>query len=229
MALIQTSMAGRALLIRTPGSSCPHAVLTEGYKGTRRTVDIWEGIGSGIDMGDSVATYLSQFLGIPCRLLGRDFENPRLRYSSVLGQDVALAFPDGYHLLMTSRASLTDLNDRMSEPVMMDCFRPNTVMSGCNPYAEDDLGEVTIGSARIKGVKLCTRCAIPMINQTTGVRNPKIKIRATGKDGYDPSATLATYRKLPSAPGKVAGPVVFGKYFVVMTPGTVRKGDEVKL
>ena len=49
-----------------------------------------------------------------------------------------VSFADAYPLLLMSEASLSDLNQRLREPVDMRRFRPNLVISGGEPYGEDD-------------------------------------------------------------------------------------------
>ncbi|MBL8820941.1 MAG: MOSC domain-containing protein, partial [Planctomyces sp.] len=54
-------------------------------------------------------------------------------------------FSDGFPLLLISEASLEDLNSRMERPVEMIRFRPNLVVSGCAPFAEDGWKRLRIG------------------------------------------------------------------------------------
>lgn len=181
------------------------------------TVDIWGGIGYGFDQGDDVAQWFSSALGIPCRLLECDRSRPRMRNSSILNEDVALRFADGYPVLIISEASLEDLNRRLPAPVEMDRFRPNIVVGGGEPYEEDAWGDILIGDMFLRGVKLCVRCSIPLVDQTTG------------KMGKEPLAALSSYRKLPPAPGHPAKGVVFGKNFLSLSTGSLKLGAEVRV
>jgi uncharacterized protein YcbX len=47
------------------------------------------------------------------------------------------AFADGYPILIISEESLSDLNSRLDSPLPMNRFRPNLVVKGCPPFAED--------------------------------------------------------------------------------------------
>jgi len=48
-----------------------------------------------------------------------------------------MMFPDGCPILIASEASLENLNEQYEEEeLVMDRFRPNIVLSGCEPYAE---------------------------------------------------------------------------------------------
>jgi uncharacterized protein YcbX len=119
-----------------------------------------------------------------------------------------IGFADAYPLLAISEASLAGLNGRLELPVPMNRFRPNLIISGVGPHAEDDWDHVRIGSIDMVAAKPCERCVLTTIDQETGVA------------GLEPLRTLATYRR--------RGPnVIFGIYLAHRAVGTVRVGDEV--
>lgn len=126
---------------------------------------------------------LSDFLGQSCRLV-------RLPKSSVRSVDPNYAqpedqvgFADGFPLLLISQASLDDLNQRLESPISMERFRPNLVVSGCEPFAEDQWRRIRIGGIEFRVVKPCSRCSIPGVDPDTGERSK------------EPTRTLATYRQ----------------------------------
>jgi uncharacterized protein YcbX len=119
-----------------------------------------------------------------------------------------LGFADAFPFLVISEESLADLNARLDAPLEMRRFRPNVVIRGVDPYAEDRFDRLTIGSVSFRGVKRCDRCAVTTIDPETGKR------------GTEPLATLATYR------GE-AGRVYFGMNLIHDGPGELRVGDEV--
>ena len=59
-------------------------------------------------------------------------------------------------------ASLADLNDRLiarrEEPLPMDRFRPNLVISGCPAFAEDTWPHLRIGAISFRAGGPCARC-----------------------------------------------------------------------
>ena len=118
-------------------------------------------------------------------------------------------------MLIIADASLDDLNARIAgnggQALPMNRFRPNLVISGCAAYAEDQLGEITIGDAVFRAVKPCTRCQVTTTDQATGV------VR-----GPEPLQTLSQYRD--SANG-----VMFGMNLIPVRLATVRIGDIVTL
>jgi len=81
-----------------------------------------------------------------------------------------VGFADGYPLLLTNEASLIELNRHTSEPVPMDRFRPNIVITGWPAYAEDELERLSIGDIPFLMPKLCDRCVVTTTDQATGQR-----------------------------------------------------------
>ncbi len=118
-----------------------------------------------------------------------------------------VSFADGYPCLVVSEASLADLNSRLREPVAMDRFRPNLVLSDCEPYAEDAFVSLRIGQVSFRAVKRCERCVVTTIDQHTAER------------GAEPLRTLAGYRRQD-------GKLWFGMNLIHDGPGTLRVGDE---
>eukprot|EP00908_Phaeocystis_cordata_P017563 Transcript_28917.p1 GENE.Transcript_28917~~Transcript_28917.p1 ORF type:complete len:425 (-),score=140.88 Transcript_28917:1383-2636(-) len=87
-----------------------------------------------------------------------------------------------------------------------DRFRPNIVVSGCEPYEEDTWKRVRIGGASFRLVKGCSRCKIAATDQSTGVQGA-----LKGADGVtpEPLATLQEYREKGAK-----GNVYFGQHLV---------------
>ena len=92
----------------------------------------------------------------------------------------------------------------------MNRFRPNLVVRGCGPYAEDGWGEMRVGDAVLRVAEPCPRCAITTVDQGSGER------------GKEPLRTLATYRK-------AEGEVWFGRNLIHASLGTVSVGDPVEV
>ncbi len=121
-----------------------------------------------------------------------------------------IAFADAHELLVVSEASLEDLNGRLEAPLPMDRFRPNVVIAGCAPYAEDAWPAVAIGGVRLLGADPCVRCVITTTDQATAER------------GKEPLAALAAYRRAGKG-------VIFGRNFNGMNGGSLAVGDEVSI
>lgn len=120
--------------------------------GDWRTVNVWKRDVEAIDLGREAARFASAVVGEPARIVAAGSDN----------------FPDGYPLLVCTRASLEDLNRRMSSALPMSRFRPNIVLDGTDAWEEDHIKELRIGTTRMKLVKACTRCVVTGIDQESG-------------------------------------------------------------
>ncbi len=182
MALIEPTLSEHGLRLQAPRMESLE-IPKDQQNGKTVHVRIWDDTCSAVDCGDDAAAWFSEALGIRCRLaaIGSAFHrdvNPK--YSARKDQ---VSFADAFPLLLISSASLRDLNERLDQPVPMNRFRPNLVVSGCEPYAEDRWDHIAIGSLTFRVSKPCARCTVPAVDQATGVR------------GTEPLATLAGYRK----------------------------------
>ena len=183
------------------------------------TVRIWKSEGlKAEDCGGEAAAWLSRVIGTPCRLvrIGPAFNRPVLKAAARPGDLVA--FADAVPFLVTSRASLDHLNDRIvgagGEAVPMNRFRPNLVIEGTRPFAEDGWSRIQIGRIVFRSAGPCVRCLVPTTDQLTGLR------------GTEPMRTLATFRRDEREPTHVN----FGQNLVHETlTGTLRVGDPVLL
>lgn len=72
-------------------------------------------------------------------------------------------------------------------------FRPNLVVGGCGPFAEDEWQRLRIGEVEFDAVKGCTRCLFTTVDPETGLKRPDL----------EPLRTLGTYRR------RAAGGVCF--------------------
>jgi uncharacterized protein len=95
-----------------------------------------------------------------------------------------VSFADAYPMLLVGEASLSELNARLSIPVLIDRFRPNIVVSTQEPFVEDQWGEILAGTATLRGVKASARCSVPTIDQLTGE-----------SVGPEPVRTLSQFRR----------------------------------
>lgn len=173
-------------------------------------VHSWEGI--GIDQGEHAARWVSSVLDVPARLIRASEDMRRSRTARFTSSTY---FADAYPLLVAARSSLDTLNTRIagrgSEPVPMDRFRPNIVITGwAEQHTEDRVDGLGIGTAELGFQQQCVRCTIPLVEQRTGRRA-----------GPEPIRTLADYRKAPD------GGVTFAAYYTVLGGGQVSIGDNV--
>jgi hypothetical protein len=178
-------------------------------RGPRRKTWVWSFEGDAV-VHRAGSAWFSAALGLPLELvyMPDDVKRPVNPVRAKPGDVVS--FADGYPLLLVSQASVEDLNARLDEPIGVERFRPNVVIEGFPPFAEDAFGRLTIGEVVFRNVKPCDRCSIPQVDP------------ATGKRGVEPARTLATYRKRD-------GKIYFGINLVHEGRGRIGVGDAVKL
>ncbi|MEO7035070.1 MAG: MOSC N-terminal beta barrel domain-containing protein [Polyangiaceae bacterium] len=204
---VETSLLGDSLRISTPGFS-PLELPRSYDSGTSRTVQVWR---------DQVVTaahpegsaWFSQFLRAPHELVYMpDAELRHVNPEAARAGDI-VSFADGYPFLLISEASLTDLNSRLAEPITMDRFRPNIVVTDTAPFAEDEYNRVRLGEISFRGVKRCERCVVTNVDPLTGER------------GREPLRTLASYRLEDQK-------IWFGMNLIHEGTGVLRVGDAVQ-
>jgi len=187
--------------LRLAAAGLPELAVDPQHGGERREVRIWDDVVPGVDAGQDAADWLLAALGAPYRLVRIDASARRDADPEFAGPGPnPVTFADAYPFLMISRASLEDLNQRLPSPLPMNRFRPNIVVEGVAAYAEDAMSVFRFGRVAIRGVKLCTRCAITTTNQDTCVRDA----------AQEPLRTLKTYRYDRALKG-----VVFGQNCIV--------------
>ena len=122
--------------------------------------------------GRAASAWVSAALGQAVRLVRVRADSAAPREPEVRGRAAApMGLPDGFPMLVCNQASLDDLNAALPAPIPMERFRPNIVLEGLPPWAEDHIDTVTVGALTLRLVKPCTRCAIPSIDQRTGERS----------------------------------------------------------
>ena len=188
--------------------------------GARRLpVTIWSDMVEAALCTGEVNALLSRWLGQDVRLVFFDDGAGRSVSRDWVDRDTPVGFADGFPLLVTNTASLAELNRRMvetgGEAVPMDRFRPNLVIEGAEPFAEDGWQSVAIAGVVYDFVNPCARCIVTTIDQESGTR--------TGKE---PLRTLARTRRSadPRAPG-----ALFGWNVVPRSKGHVHVGDAVEI
>jgi uncharacterized protein YcbX len=216
MALIKTAITNDALVLTAPEMP-PLSIPLAEREGERYDVTVWKDSPQALDEGDEAAQWLSAFLQREARLVRIPESTKRLTSTEYTPIPGTLSFADGYPLLFISEGSLEDLNSRLAargkDPITMNRFRPNVVVGGCDPYAEDDWQRIRVGEIAFDVVKPCARCAITTVDQSRGV-SPDVK---------EPLATLATYRR-----GKNGG-AMFGQNVLHRNLGVLRVGDTIEV
>ncbi len=207
MALIRPQLKTYEIVLRAPGMLALHLAIDTVETPVR--VEVWDDEVSAYDMGAVAAQWFSDFLGEPLRLVRFDPAHRRLSSPKWTGGvEAPNQFSDGFPVLVTSEASLDELNGRLAaaghERVEMARFRPNLVLGGVQAHDEDRLDLLRIatdgGVAELKPVKPCARCPIPNIDPATAAFSPVV------------GDTLQAYRQ----DSRVNGAVTFGMNAIVV-------------
>ena len=201
MCWIGTALSDRGLVLSAPGFDPVEVPFDQ--DGPQRLVTVWNDTVLAADMGDAVADWLDAFLGVP----GRQFRLVRFADSSprvsdpewTRGVTAPNLFSDGFPVLVITQGAIDELNRRLHnqglEPVGVQRFRPNIVLSGLEPHDEDQIGRLVVqtgsGAVALDLVKPCTRCSIPDINPITAMAPTGV------------TATLAGYRGLARMGGAI--------------------------
>ena len=209
LALILPRLGAGTLEATAPDA--PPLTLARGRPGARIAVTVWGDRCMAMDEGDEAADWFTTFLGVRCRLVCMPDDEVRRVDRTYAGPDDQVGFADGFSFLLTSRASLNELNGRLDTPLPMNRFRPNIVIDGVTPFEEDGWRRIRIDGITFAVAKPCARCAITTTDQDTAQRSK------------EPLRTLATFRH-------VAGKgVMFGQNLVHDRPGVLRVGAVVEV
>jgi len=163
------------------------------------------------DAGDEAADWLSRFIGKACRLVHVPAERARFIQGN-LSVEEKVGFADGFPVLLIGQASLDDLSARVGRSLEMLRFRPNLVIDGSAPYAEDSWRRIRIGGVEFRVAKGCTRCILTTIDPQTGERSAD----------REPLTTLKTYRERE-------GEVCFGQNLINQGAGRLQVGMSVEV
>lgn len=210
MALVEPRVTDDTLILKAP--NMPELSIHPQQYGPAKEVIVWRSNCQAVDQGGAVAEWFSQYLETDCYLV-RMAEGHIRQVNQAYAQrpNDQVSFADGYPFLLISEASLADLNSRLTEPLPMNRFRPNIVITDCAAYAEDNWQQIRLGSMQFDVVKACARCAITTINQQTAEK------------GKEPLKTLAGYRRVEG------GGVIFGQNLLHQANGILQIGDELEI
>lgn len=208
MALIGTHVSDDGRLTLDAPDTAPIEVDNELHHDVE--VVVWRDRVRASPVDAATDDWLSAFLGRRCRLVRFPADRVRAVDPAYAQPGDQVGFADGFPFLLISQASLDALNARLQSPVPMRRFRPNLVIDGCDPHAEDGWRRLRIGDLVLRVAKPCSRCIIPTIDPDTAQRGP------------EPLRTLMTYRKRDNQ-------IFFGQNLVHDGPGRLARGMTVEV
>ncbi|MGW1028413.1 MOSC domain-containing protein [Streptomyces sp. NPDC002577] len=217
MALAAAELLPGGIRLSAPGRE-PLTVPAPEPAGSTSLVEIWRDKVEAVPADASAHAWFSDYLEADVRLVHLDAPATRRPIDPEYARPGEMvSFADGYPLLLTALSSLDALNSLIAQgdhadegPLPMNRFRPNVVVRGTAPWAEDDWSRVAIGDVPFRVAKMCGRCVVTTTDQTTAER------------GKEPLRTLARHRRFGDQ-------LVFGQNLVPESAGTIRVGDAVEI
>ncbi|MGA9341093.1 MAG: MOSC N-terminal beta barrel domain-containing protein [Rhodanobacteraceae bacterium] len=212
LTLIRAVPAGNdALQLAAPGAPPLHLNLPMPNR-SRIAVTVWNDTVDALPADAEADAWISRFLDLACRLVYMDDGSSRGVDRTYAREGDQVSFADGFPLLAISQAALDQLNDKLAQPVSMLRFRPNLVISGTEPHAEDDWKQIRIGGTVFDVVKPCMRCVLTTVDFERGMFDA---------DG-EPLRTLKTYRRGEKG-------ISFGENLIPRGSGELKIGDSVEV
>jgi len=210
LALVTPTLKNDALILSAPNFNSLQIGIQK--SGTPTLVNIWTSSGvHAIDQGDETAAWLSDWLGVTVRLVHfADGFKHNVPADYAVTPDDQTGFADDYPILIVSEESLQDLNSRLDSAVPMNRFRPNLVVKGGAPFAEDAWKRIRIGDVEMALVKPCARCVVTTIDKETLEKSK------------EPLKTLSAYRRHKLG-------AIFGVNVIPLNEGKVETGMSVEI
>ncbi len=212
MALIHVTLETDALQFEFEGKNTLRIPYRHNTGGTM-SVTVWKDTLKANLVSEQADGWFSDVLKMPVHLVSMADSVVRRVDPGYAGETDQTGFSDGFPFLLLSRESIDDLNKRIDDaenPMEVRRFRPNLVVSGCAPYAEDDWLKIRIGNIGFRVVKPCSRCVITTINPDTASKSD------------EPLRTLNSYRKRGRQ-------VYFGQNLLHYAVGRLSIGDELEV
>jgi uncharacterized protein YcbX len=208
LALIRPEVREGGLRLSAPGCTAVDVATPVG--GGEIKARVWDDDVVVRLAADEASAWVSDHLGRPAALVWLADPSQRPVDPSYARAGETVSLTDGFPLLLASSSSLEQLNGWLDDPLPMNRFRPNVVVSGSAPWAEDAWRRLPIGDVVLRVAKPCGRCLVTTTDQQTLERGP------------EPLRALAAYRN-------INGRLVFGQNLIPETTGTIHVGDEVRV
>ena len=213
LCLVQANITATGLILTAP--DMPKLVINYSQLSNNyQDIAVWGDLINAQKAHQEHHQWFSRYLNQPCQLLYFGEQSQR-KVPNTSSRTNQLAFADGYPLLLISQASLNDLNQRCSDDISMQQFRPNIVVENCEAFAEDTWSHIRIGEVEFELKKPCSRCILTTVDPLTAQKNSQ----------QEPITTLKNYRQ--AATGDLAGEILFGQNLVPLNQGQITLNDKV--
>lgn len=186
-----------------------HIAIPSSESGAIVTLNVWGNFYRGIDQGDEISRWLSEQLGVECRLFkrtgdgedGLNLPKDNTRYDA--------SFVDCCPLSVVFEEEVQILNAKLSEPVRINRFRPSIVIKGIPESEHYALKTLRTKNLSLAYIRPIGRCVIIDIDQEEGK-----------KAGSECLRVLASYKMVNQKAS-------LGHYFFALETGQLSVGDQV--
>nr|XP_061817723.1 molybdenum cofactor sulfurase-like isoform X1 [Nerophis lumbriciformis] len=216
----QVSLSSNELLLQATGMDDTISVPLEIRTGMDASSPVCQSKVCGdrvetVDCGDGAASWLSDFLGQPCRLIRQspNFTRGMKKKFDTAISSSSLSLVNEAQYLMINRASVELIHKVMSSREdeseldtqnIISRFRANFVIAGAEAFEEENWSGLIIGNIQFTVGGQCVRCQMVGIDQNTGSKTK------------EPLISLSSQR---------TGKVTFGVYLVHHLPeGSTKAG-----
>ncbi|MCW0182269.1 MAG: MOSC domain-containing protein [Zavarzinia sp.] len=190
------------IFVPTPGAGAP-----------RMKVTVWgDEVEAAVAM-PAAGAFLTRLLGMPVQLVYLDDVAARPVDPAYGAAGDHASFSDGFPVLITTTESLAALNAEVPAPMDMRRFRPNIVIEGAAPWAEDQWRVIRIAGMDFRVVKPCSRCVITTRDPDSGERS----------EANEPLRALGRIHRA------ARGGIIFGQNAIPDGAGVLRLGDGVEV
>lgn len=215
MALLQVALGPGSLTVDAPGMSSLTVAIEAGpaARGERLAAGLFEDTVTVRRVSADADRWFSEALRRPCSLVTMPEDVERVVDPTYAPPARTVALADAFPVLVIGQGSLDEMNRRLRAKgiaaVGINRFRPNVVVSGAAPHAEDQWRRLIGPGIALDLVKPCARCAIPAVDPDRGTR------------GVEPLKTLNEYRRRDSK-------VFFGQNALHDRPGRLAVGEVMR-
>jgi uncharacterized protein len=225
MATIGVSVAVDGLNISAPGHQTLQVPLSSASRRSR-DVAVWSFEGSGLDVGMSTTAWFTKVLQRPAALV--QFDNAVPRNCKEIGSITSKTyFADSFGYLILSKASVSDLEQRMREHhqdasfvLPANRFRANILLDGVDAYEEDLIRTFDFEGVKLEVVSKCVRCNVPGVDQSSG----EVQLE-------QPTPILDTYRLDLELAGSTIGvnAICLPAAYPANTPQMIKIGQKIEI
>ncbi len=128
---------------------------------------VWNDDIQALDAGDEAAAWLSEIMQLETRIA---IWQKKARHSEKY--QLETHFSDAAPILIASESSTEQACQWGSISTDIRRFRPNIVLTGSAPFAEDAWQQLRIGNLDIKVLDACSRCILTTVDPDTSIRHP---------------------------------------------------------